>query len=281
MAQILDGKAVAKELREKLAIEIGESGLHPTLAVVYDPNDGGSKLYVGMKQRAAAKVGIKTQDIAVPAGSTTEAVQQIVRELNLDPDVTGILIQAPLPAGVDDAKVFATVAPEKDVDGLGVTNQGRLFAKEEGQYPVAATPKGVMTLLAHYGIDPVGKRAVVVGRSQLFGRPMAALLLNADATVTIAHRYTDEATLTAALQQADIVAVGVGIPGFITVDQIKEGAVVVDVGMNVVDGKAVGDVDPLVEEKAGWLTPVPGGVGPMTIATLLESTFEAAKEQAK
>ncbi|MFC4760884.1 bifunctional 5,10-methylenetetrahydrofolate dehydrogenase/5,10-methenyltetrahydrofolate cyclohydrolase [Fructobacillus durionis] len=281
MAQILDGKAVAKELREKLAIEIGESGLHPTLAVVYDPNDGGSKLYVGMKQRAAAKVGIKTQDIAVPAGSTTEAVQQIVRELNLDPDVTGILIQAPLPAGVDDASIFATVAPEKDVDGLGVTNQGRLFANEEGQYPVAATPKGVMTLLDHYGINPAGKQAVVIGRSQLFGRPMAALLLNADATVTIAHRYTDEATLTTALQQADIVAVGVGIPGFVTVDPIKEGAVVVDVGMNVVNGKAVGDVDPLVAEKAGWLTPVPGGVGPMTIATLLESTFEAAKEQAK
>ncbi|MBS9335646.1 bifunctional 5,10-methylenetetrahydrofolate dehydrogenase/5,10-methenyltetrahydrofolate cyclohydrolase [Fructobacillus papyrifericola] len=279
MAKILDGKAVAKKMREQLTVLVERAEVKPTLAVVFDPNDDGSRLYVGMKQRAAAKVGIQTRDIAVAPDATTASIERIVAELNADESVNGILIQAPLPAGVDDAAVFAMVAPEKDIDGLGVTNQGRLFANETSTYPVAATPKGVMTLLNHYGIDPRGKKAVVVGRSQLFGRPMAALLLNADATVTIAHRYTDEQTLTALLQEADIVAVGVGIPGFIKKEQIKEGAVVLDVGMNLVDGKACGDVEAAVADRAGWLTPVPGGVGPMTIATLLESTFEATLAQ--
>ncbi|MCK8617817.1 bifunctional 5,10-methylenetetrahydrofolate dehydrogenase/5,10-methenyltetrahydrofolate cyclohydrolase [Fructobacillus sp. M158] len=281
MAKKLDGKAVAKELREDLAKTLQTASVKPTLAVVFDPADDGSRLYVGMKQRAAAKVGIQTRDIAVAEGASTSDLAAVVAELNEDPNVHGILIQAPLPKNVDDAQVFAMVAPEKDVDGLGVTNQGRLFANEAGNYPVAATPKGVMTLLNHYNIDPRGKRAVVVGRSQLFGRPMAALLLNADATVTIAHRYTSKESLTALLLAADIVVVGVGIPNFIQADQIKAGAVVIDVGMNLVDGKACGDVAPAVAEKAAWLTPVPGGVGPMTIATLLESTLEAALEQEK
>ncbi|MBS9335101.1 bifunctional 5,10-methylenetetrahydrofolate dehydrogenase/5,10-methenyltetrahydrofolate cyclohydrolase [Fructobacillus sp. M1-13] len=281
MVQILDGKAVAKALREQLTTELAASGLKPTLAVVFDPADDGSRLYVGMKQKAAAKVGIETRDIAVSADATTESVEKIVAKLNQDASVSGILIQAPLPKEVDDAAIFAKVAPEKDVDGLGVTNQGRLFANEAGNYPVAATPKGVMTLLNYYDIDPRGKRAVVVGRSQLFGRPMAALLLNADATVTVAHRYTKEETLNNLLAEADIIVVGVGIPGFIKASQIKEGAVVIDVGMNLVDGKACGDVEAAAADKAGWLTPVPGGVGPMTIATLLESTMEAALEQAK
>lgn len=276
MAQTLDGRLVAQKLRENLAKKVQEDGVKATLAVVYDPADDGSRLYVGMKQRAAAKVGIATQDIAVPAHATTEEVQNIVHELNENPQVTGILIQAPLPEQVDDATIFATVAPEKDVDGLGVTNQGRLFANEAGDYPVAATPKGVMTLLDHYHLSVSGKTAVVIGRSQLFGRPMAALLLNADATVTIAHRYTPAEVLNRLLAEADIVVIGIGIPAFIRADQIKVGAVVVDVGMNVVNGKACGDVDPAVADRAAWLTPVPGGVGPMTIATLLMSTYEAA-----
>lgn len=281
MAEILDGRLVAKELREQLAQKVQTSGIQATLAVVYDPTDDGSRLYVGMKQRAAAKVGIATQDIAVPAQATTSEVQEIVRELNIDQAVTGILIQAPLPKQVHDAAIFATVAPEKDVDGLGVTNQGRLFANESGDYPVAATPKGVMTLLDHYGLSVRGKSAVVIGRSQLFGRPMAALLLNADATVSVAHRFTPKNVLDRLLSEADIVVVGVGIPSFVHADQIKEGAVVVDVGMNVVDGKACGDVEPAVESRASWLTPVPGGVGPMTIATLLESTYAAAIQSIK
>ncbi|MCO0831817.1 bifunctional 5,10-methylenetetrahydrofolate dehydrogenase/5,10-methenyltetrahydrofolate cyclohydrolase [Fructobacillus sp. W13] len=280
MTNILDGKKVAKELREKLAEEISVAGESLSLAVLYDPKDDGSRLYVGMKQRAAAKVGIETKDFEVSAGQSTEDAIAMVEKLNADDSVNGILVQAPLPEGIDDAAVFAAVAPEKDVDGLGVTNQGRLFANEKGNYPIAATPKGVMTLLDHYNLDVAGKTAVVVGRSQLFGRPMAALLLNANATVTIAHRYTPKEVLDEMLLKADIVVCGVGKPNFIRGDQIKDGAIVIDVGMNLVDGKACGDVnDEEARAKASWLTPVPGGVGPMTIAKLLESTRQAALEQ--
>ncbi|MBS9338750.1 bifunctional 5,10-methylenetetrahydrofolate dehydrogenase/5,10-methenyltetrahydrofolate cyclohydrolase [Fructobacillus sp. M2-14] len=280
MANILDGKKVAKELREELAEEISAAGDALSLAVLFDPKDDGSRLYVGMKQRAAAKVGIETKDFEVSPGQTTQDAIAMVEKLNADDSVNGILVQAPLPEGIDDAAVFAAVAPEKDVDGLGVTNQGRLFANEKGSYPVAATPKGVMTLLDRYGLDVAGKTAVVVGRSQLFGRPMAALLLNANATVSIAHRYTSKEVLDDMLAKADIIVCGVGKPNFIRGEQIKAGAIVIDVGMNLVDGKACGDVNQ--EEamaKASWLTPVPGGVGPMTIATLLESTRQAALEQ--
>ncbi|GAP02478.1 methenyltetrahydrofolate cyclohydrolase [Fructobacillus pseudoficulneus] len=282
MGTILDGRALSKDLKLALGDKVQESGLEPKLAVVFDPTNDGSRLYVGMKQRAAAKVGIATEDIAVDPDVTTEAVLKIVADLNADDTVTGILVQAPLPEAVNDQEIFSAIAPAKDVDGLGAYNQGMLFGDQQGEYAVAATPQGVMTMLAHYDINPYGKKAVVVGRSQLFGRPMAALLNNADATVTLAHRYTPREMLLAELKDADIVVVGVGIPNFITGDQIKDGAVLVDVGMNVVDGKATGDIDfDSAVDKASFITPVPGGVGPMTIATLLENTYQAALNQNK
>lgn len=280
MTTILDGKALAKELNETTAAAVVEFGRPIKLAVIYDPNNGGSELYVGMKTRQAAKVGIETVDIAVPSDATTLTVGETVKDLNKDSSITGILVQSPLPDAVDEQAIFDIVAPEKDVDGLGVVSQGMLFADVDQPYTVAATPQGVMTLLRHYQIDLNGKYALVIGRSRLFGRPMAALLNNADATVTLAHRYTNQDLLADMVKQADVVVVGVGIPHFIKGENLKEGAVVVDVGMNVVDGKAVGDVEfDTAKEVASYITPVPGGVGPMTIATLLQSTVAAAKLQ--
>lgn len=279
MAKILDGKAVAQTLNAQTTQRVAQLAKQPVLAVLYDQTNGGSDLYVGMKSRAAAKVGMGTRDINITDGQTTEEVIAVVERLNQDPDVTGILVQSPLPKGINERQVFSAVAPHKDADGLTATNQGLLFADIYTDYTVAATPKGVMSLLAAYDIELQGKKALVIGRSQLFGRPMAALFTNANATVTLAHRYTPADDLKAFLKEADIVAVGVGIPHFIQAQDLKEGAVVIDVGMNVVDGKATGDVDfEAAQSVASYITPVPGGVGPMTIATLLENTVELAEK---
>ena len=280
MTEILDGAAVAKLTNAKTAERVAKLDKPVTLAVIYDPQNDGSRLYVGMKSKKAATLGIKTKDIPTDANATTESVLQLVAELNADDNITGILVQSPLAEGVKEREVFSAVAPHKDADGLGATVQGMLFADALADYTVAATPQGVMTLLNHYGIETFGKQAVVVGRSQLFGRPMFALLNNADATVTLAHRYTPAADLKRYLRDADIVVVGVGKPNFINGADLKQGAVVVDVGMNYVDGKAVGDVDfASVQGIASYITPVPGGVGPMTIATLLENTVTLAEQQ--
>ncbi|MDF7637367.1 bifunctional 5,10-methylenetetrahydrofolate dehydrogenase/5,10-methenyltetrahydrofolate cyclohydrolase [Leuconostocaceae bacterium ESL0958] len=282
MAEILDGKKVAQLVKDRIKAATTTLTTKPKLAVLYDPDNDGSRLYVGMKKRAAEKVGITVAHYEISARETTANVLARVALLNQEAAVTGILIQAPLPAGIDEQTIFSAVAPEKDVDGLGATSQGRLFTNQAGDYPVAATPKGVMTLLAHYELPVAGKNALVIGRSQLFGRPMAALLLNAHATVTVAHHYTPAAELNALLAKADLVVVGVGKPNFVHGDQLKSGAVVIDVGMNLVAGKAVGDVDfDSASQRAAYLTPVPGGVGPMTIATLFENTLHAAQAQAK
>ncbi|MGX7051134.1 bifunctional 5,10-methylenetetrahydrofolate dehydrogenase/5,10-methenyltetrahydrofolate cyclohydrolase [Leuconostoc palmae] len=278
MTELLDGAAVAKLTNEKTAERVAKLEKPVTLAVIYDPENDGSRLYVGMKSKKAAALGIQTKDIPTDKNATTESVLKIVEELNNDESITGILVQSPLAKGVKERQIFSAVAPHKDADGLGATVQGMLFADALEEYTVAATPQGVMTLLKHYNIETYGKQAVVVGRSQLFGRPMFALLNNADATVTLAHRYTPAENLKAYLKNADIVVVGVGIPNFIQGSDLKQGAVVVDVGMNYVDGKAVGDVDfESVQEIASFITPVPGGVGPMTIATLLENTVTLAE----
>lgn len=278
MTELLDGAAVAKLTNEKTAERVAKLEKPVTLAVIYDPENDGSRLYVGMKSKKAAALGIQTKDIPTDKNATTESVLKIVEELNNDDSITGILVQSPLAKGVKERQIFSAVAPHKDADGLGATVQGMLFADALEEYTVAATPQGVMTLLKHYNIETYGKQAVVVGRSQLFGRPMFALLNNADATVTLAHRYTPAENLKAYLKNADIVVVGVGIPNFIQGSDLKQGAVVVDVGMNYVDGKAVGDVDfESVQEIASFITPVPGGVGPMTIATLLENTVTLAE----
>ncbi|MFW6769836.1 bifunctional 5,10-methylenetetrahydrofolate dehydrogenase/5,10-methenyltetrahydrofolate cyclohydrolase [Leuconostoc citreum] len=278
MTEILDGAAVAKLTNEKTANRVAKLGKPVTLAVIYDPQNDGSRLYVGMKSKKAAALGIQTKDIPTAADATTESVLALVASLNADPSITGILVQSPLAKGVKEREIFSAVAPHKDADGLGATVQGMLFGDALDDYTVAATPQGVMTLLKHYNIDIFGKQALVIGRSQLFGRPMFALLTNADATVTLAHRYTPENVLKDYLKRADIVVVGVGKPDFIQGSDLKPGAVIIDVGMNFVNGKAVGDVNfDSVQSIASYITPVPGGVGPMTIATLLENTITLAE----
>ncbi|WP_220738610.1 bifunctional 5,10-methylenetetrahydrofolate dehydrogenase/5,10-methenyltetrahydrofolate cyclohydrolase [Leuconostoc miyukkimchii] len=278
MTEILDGAAVAKITNAKTAKRVSDLGKPITLAVVYDPENDGSRLYVGMKSKKAAALGIATMDIPTDAHATTESVTKLIEKLNADDNITGILVQSPLAKGVKEREIFSAVAPHKDADGLGATVQGMLFGDALQDYTVAATPQGVMTLLNHYGIEIAGKRALVIGRSQLFGRPMFALLTNADATVTLAHRYTPEEQLKSYLKEADIVVVGVGKPNFINGADLKVGAVVVDVGMNYVDGVAVGDVNfQSAQGVASYITPVPGGVGPMTIATLLENTVTLAE----
>jgi len=237
--------------------------------------DPGSKLYVRMKHRACERVGIGSVGIELPEDASTERVLETVTRLNNDPEIDGILVQLPLPSGVDTTRVINAVAPGKDVDGFHPCNLGRLLAGT----PVFApcTPQGIMTILDEYKIPIAGKRAVVVGRSIDVGRPMAALLLNADATVTICHSKTRN--LEDEMRNADILVSAIGKLKFVGTDMIKAGATVIDVGINYDEqGKLHGDVDfEAVRDRAGAITPVPGGVGPMTIATLMENTFLAAK----
>ena len=277
MAAVLDGKAVSERRLGLLREMIDESGLHPRLATVLVGDDPGSALYVRMKHQACERVHIGSINVTLPGDATTARVVETVRRLNHDPEISGILVQLPLPGGVDREAVIGAVSPAKDVDGFHPCNLGRLFSGRPHFSP--CTPAGIMTLLAEYGIDPAGRRAVVIGRSIDVGRPMAALLLNADATVTICHSRTGD--LVTVTREADLLVAGVGRARFVTADMIREEAVVVDVGTNRVDGRLVGDVDfETVRERAGAITPVPGGVGPMTIVTLMENTFAAARRQA-
>jgi methylenetetrahydrofolate dehydrogenase (NADP+)/methenyltetrahydrofolate cyclohydrolase len=276
MATVLDGKAVSERRLELVRESIDESGLHPRLATVLIGDDPASALYVRMKHQACERVHIGSINVTLPGDATTARVEEAVRRLNEDPEINGILVQLPLPAGIDEEAVIGAVSPAKDVDGFHPCNLGRLFSGRPRFAP--CTPGGIMTLLEEYGIDPAGRRAVVIGRSIDVGRPMAALLLNADATVTVCHSRTHD--LAAATREADLLVAAVGRPRFVTAEMVREGAVVVDVGTNRVDGKLVGDVDfEAVRERAGAITPVPGGVGPMTIATLMENTFAAARRQ--
>jgi len=272
---ILDGKAVSEKRLELLKEEIEESGLYPRLATIIVGEDPGSKLYVRMKHRACERGGIGSVGIELPEDASTERVLEAVTRLNNDPDINGILVQLPLPSRIDTTRVIDAVAPGKDVDGFHPCNLGRLLAGN----PVFApcTPQGIMTILDEYKIPTAGQRAVVVGRSIDVGRPMAALLLNADATVTICHSKTKN--LEDEMRSADILVSAVGRARFVGPDMVKEGATVIDVGINYDEqGKLCGDVDfDAVKERAGAITPVPGGVGPMTIATLMENTFQAAK----
>jgi methylenetetrahydrofolate dehydrogenase (NADP+)/methenyltetrahydrofolate cyclohydrolase len=272
---ILDGKAVSEKRLELLKEEIEESGLYPRLATIIVGEDPGSKLYVRMKHRACERVGIGSVGIELPEDASTERVLEAVTRLNNDPDINGILVQLPLPSRIDTTRVIDAVAPGKDVDGFHPCNLGRLLAGN----PVFApcTPQGIMTILEEYKIPTAGQRAVVVGRSIDVGRPMAVLLLNADATVTICHSKTKN--LEDEMRNADILISAVGRARFVGPEMVKEGATVIDVGINYDEqGKLCGDVDfDAVKERAGAITPVPGGVGPMTIATLMENTFRAAK----
>lgn len=277
MATILDGKKCSEKRLELLKEEIEDSGLEPRLATVIVGNDPASQMYVRMKHKACEQVGIVSVGVELPPESTARAVVDKVRALNRDGDIDGILVQLPLPKQVDAERVIGAISPDKDVDGYHPENMGHLFLGKPRFS--SCTPTGIMTLLKEYDIPIAGARAVIAGRSIDVGRPMAALLLNADATVTICHSKTKD--LAEELWRADILVSAIGKPHFITAAMVKPGAVVIDVGINQLNGKLVGDVDfEAVKETASAITPVPGGVGPMTIATLMENTFRAAKERA-
>ena len=275
----LDGKALAMEIREGLARRVAtlkERGVTPGLAVLLVGNDPASEIYVRNKGIACEKAGMRSETIRMPEETTQEALEEQIRALNADPGIDGILVQLPLPKHLDERRALNAILPEKDADGFHPMNAGKLLAGEETVIP--CTPKGCMRLLASADVPLSGKEAVVVGRSNIVGKPMALLLMQAGCTVTVCHSKTRD--LAAHVRRADVVVAAVGKPGIITADMLKPGAAVIDVGINRVDGKVTGDVATEAAEVAGWLTPVPGGVGPMTIAMLLENTVEAAERRA-
>jgi methylenetetrahydrofolate dehydrogenase (NADP+)/methenyltetrahydrofolate cyclohydrolase len=268
----MDGRALAARIREELKDEIADFG-DVGLATVLVGDDPASQVYIRLKHKAADEVGIQAIDKRLPAETSEEELLELVEELNEDDSVDGILVQTPLPAQIDEARVMRALDPMKDVDGLHPFNAGQLFFGR--QTLVGATPVGVMRLLGEYGIPVAGARAVVVGRSLIVGRPLAMLLLHANATVTICHSRTQE--LAHHTLDADILVAAVGELGLISADMVKQGAAVIDVGMNRTDDGLFGDIDRQVAEVAAFLTPVPGGVGPMTIACLLENALKAAR----
>jgi len=270
---IIDGKQIAKKIRISIAEQVAKLDRKPGLAVVLVGDDPASAVYVRNKDNACKEVGFYSEKINKPADITQAELLSEVDRLNKDYKIDGILVQLPLPNHLDANQVIEAINPNKDVDGFHSENVGKLMQNKAYLRP--CTPKGIMTMLATTGIDLVGKNCVVVGASNIVGRPMAMELLNARATVTICNSKTQD--LSTKLKQADVVVVAVGKPKMIQGDWIKEGAIVIDVGINRLEnGSLSGDVDfDSVQEKAAWITPVPGGVGPMTIATLLENTLTA------
>lgn len=279
-AQLIDGKTVAANRREALLPRIErlkQAGVMPGLCVVLVGNDPASESYVASKERMASSLGMHGIVYRLPKETTQHELLERIKTLNVDPLIHGILVQLPLPEQIDPSAVALAILPEKDVDGLHPVNAGRLLAKEPCMVP--CTPNGVIDLIKSTGTEIKGKHAVVVGRSDIVGKPAAILLMHHDATVTICHSRTKD--LAAFTRAADILVCAIGKPGMITGNMIKPGAVVIDVGTSRVNGKLCGDVafDEAVEV-AGYLTPVPGGVGPMTIAMLMQNTVEAAERQA-
>jgi methylenetetrahydrofolate dehydrogenase (NADP+) / methenyltetrahydrofolate cyclohydrolase len=268
----MDGKALAARIRDDVATEVAELG-HVGLATVLVGDDPASDVYITHKHRAATEAGIDARDIRLRADVPEEDVLALVAELNADDEIDGVLVQVPLPAHIDETRVTYAVAPVKDVDGFHPVNAGNLYLGTPLHVP--ATPAGCMELLAAYDVDPTGREAVVIGRSEIVGRPVAMLLLQASATVTICHSRT--ADLAAQVRRADIVVAAVGVPGIVTPEMVKPGATVLDVGLTRTEDGIRGDVDPAVADVAGLLTPMPGGVGPMTIAMLLRSAVKAAR----
>ena len=277
-AQILDGKALAAEIRSEVKTQVAalaEKGVSTALAVILVGDDSASQVYVRNKIKACADTGIRSLEFRMPAETTQQQLLAKIAELNADDSVDGILVQLPLPEQINADAVISAIDPSKDVDGFHVANAGALVTGKQGFVP--CTPFGVMRLIKKSGVDPRGKSAVIVGRSNIVGKPMALLLLAADATVTVAHSRTPD--LSAVTRNADILVAAVGRAKLIKADMVKPGAVVIDVGMNRDEnGKLCGDVDfAEVKEIAGSITPVPGGVGPMTIAMLMQNTVLAAQ----
>ena len=275
-AVMIDGRAVAKSWKEEIAKQTDgliKMGVTPHLVVVLVGENPASQVYVRNKENACIKAGIRSTVIRLDESCTQAELEETVRMLNADASVNGILVQLPLPKHLDESRVLALIDPDKDVDGFHAMNSGRLMNGQPRFVP--CTPLGVMKLLEAYDIPVAGRHAVIIGRSNIVGKPMAMLLLAKDATVTVCHSKTQN--LPELARQADILVAAVGRPGFVTADMVKPGAAVIDVGINRVDGQIVGDVAPEVAQVAGYLTPVPGGVGQMTIAMLLANTLDAAR----
>ena len=278
MATIIDGKMLSLKLKEEMKGRIAqmkEEGIVPKLVVVLVGNDSASQVYVRNKHKSCGEVGIESEVITMPEETTQQELLEVVERLNQDSSVDGILVQLPLPKQIDEKTVLRAIRPYKDVDGFHPVNVGLLSIGDECFAP--ATPSGIVVMLKEYGIEIAGKHCVIVGRSNIVGKPMAALMLKENATVTVCHSKTNN--LAEITRQADILIVATGRRNTVTADMVKEGVVVIDVGMNRNElGKLCGDVDfENVKEKASFITPVPGGVGPMTITELLESTILAAK----
>ena len=279
-AKILDGAAMALEVEKELKQRVDalrEKNVVPGLCVILVGNDPASQTYVANKEKACARLGIHSQTLRMGAETTQAELEASIERANEDEAIHGILVQLPLPDHLDEHRALALIRPEKDVDGFHAVNMGRLARGED--CVVACTPKGALHMLKAAGVPIAGKNAVVIGRSNIVGKPMALLLLQENATVTICHSRTEN--LAEYTRRADILVAAVGKPRFVTADMVKEGAAVLDVGINRVDGKLCGDVDfETVKEKAGWISPVPGGVGKMTIAMLMENTVSAAEKAA-
>jgi len=275
MTVLMDGKALAERVRGEVARDVQDLDRPVGLATVLVGDDPASEIYVSSKQKACREVGIEPFDHHLSGETTEEELLRLVEELNADERVTGILCQLPLPEQIDEDRIIRSIAPMKDVDGFHPFSAGHLL--QGSPTFVAATPAGIMEILREYEVELSGARAVVVGRSNIVGKPMALLLLAEHATVTICHSRTRD--LGSVVSEADVVVAAVGRAEMITGDMVREGATVVDVGINRVEGKVVGDVAEDVRGKAGLLTPVPGGVGPMTIASLLRNTVRAAQYQ--
>ena len=277
-ARILDGRVMSEVLRNSITEHVRrlkeERGIIPGLAVILVGNDPASEIYVRNKGNGCRETGMHSETVRLPENASQEDLASEIDRLNEDPAIHGILVQLPLPGHLDEAAALARIRPEKDVDGFHLLNAGALMTGGKGVIP--CTPKGALYMIRQTGIDLTGKNAVVIGRSNIVGKPMAMLLLRENCTVTICHSRTRN--LGEITRNADILVAAVGRTGFVKADMVKEGAVVIDVGINRVDGKIRGDVDfDAVREKASWITPVPGGVGKMTITMLLQNTLEAAE----
>ena len=279
MAVLLDGKALSEKRMEELKNRVdalAKRGKTVGLSVILVGENPASQVYVRNKGKACEALGIRGDTILLPEQTSQEELEALIQKLNQDDSVDGILVQLPLPKHLDEAKALRLIVPEKDVDGFHIENAGKLFTGQEGV--IACTPKGILAMLKAWNVPLSGKEAVVIGRSNIVGKPVTMLLLNENCTVTICHSRT--ADLAAHTKRADILVAAVGKPRFVTADMVKPGAAVVDVGINRVDGKVVGDVDfESVEKVAGYISPVPGGVGKMTICMLMENVIEAAERK--
>lgn len=278
MAKIIDGKTIAQDIRNKIKEEVSKLKTKPGLAVIIVGDDSASKIYVSSKHKSCKEAGIESYNYELPENTGEEDILSLIKKLNEDKKVTGILVQLPLPRQISEEKIILSIDPIKDVDCFHPENVGNMLIKADYDSILPATPKGIIRLIESTGENIEGKHAVIIGRSNIVGKPTGILLLQKSATVTFCHSKTKN--LGEITRQADILVAAIGKAKFITAEMVKKGAIIIDVGMNRVDGKLHGDVDfENIKEKVSFITPVPGGVGPMTIAMLLENTLIAYKNQ--